>query len=614
MTVPPFRALFALGTLILPAVAPLAAQTGSAVVELPTGTSPAPLLVTSGSDGASTDTLESISSASTPRAVETLEREAAQLPSVKLRQISDLQGEPLNLSVRDVVLATLGQNLSVKVVEQDREIAGYSVWEQFGVFDPNLSLEARQQRVDQETSVVNPSTNKPVVSYTDTTTVESRLSQRTPLGTLVEVFGRDSRATDRNFFNPNGVGQINAAYGTEAGISVTQPLLKNAGPLVNYAQIRIAKHRLGQSNEAYRQELINRLSDVIRAYWELDFALRNAEVQYQALQSARELERVNAARVEVGTLPRLSLFQAQAQVAERESLLVAAEEVILEAQDRLFELMNWEDSQRATEWNRPILPTDLPTTFYDVELNDSRLTDLAMEKRPDLKSARLGLDIAEIDRKVSRRQLLPELDAFGTYSAVGLGDDRGDAYSDLDSGEFINYTVGARLSYPLFNRAARAQYRQALSRYDQQAIRIEQTELQVVRDVRSSTRNIRTALRQAEATTRQVKADIEKLDAEIKRRQVGDRTTFDVLDFQDDLALSRANQARAFADYQISLVDLAQSLGILLDVQGIVVEDQQSPQGWSYSFQTVEGSVNDTGAKSLDDMLTILPVKQEATQ
>lgn len=588
------RILFATTFLTVAAATHLAAQSQSAqsLVQSAEPITPVDLLKGSGSLGE----------------LDSLDLEAAKLPPLELRSIPGLEGEPLNLSVRDVLLATLGQNLSIQIVEQDRAVAGYEVWGEFGFYDPTVSVSASQSRVDQQTTVLPPGSNKPVVSYEDTTTVDARVSQRTPLGTLIEVFGTDTRSSDRNFFNVTGVGQVNAAYGSEVGISVTQPLLKNAGPLVNNAQIRIKRKQLEQSNDAYRQELINRLAEVIRAYWELDFAIRNAEVQQQALESARELERVNGARVEVGTLPRLALFQAQAQVAERESLLATAEEQILEGQDRLFQLMNWQPALRNTEWNRPIFPVDAPTTFFNIDLNDSGLVDLAQRSRPDLRSAQTGLDVAQINRDVSKRQMLPELDLIGGYSHTGIGDDRTDSYSELDSGDYVNYNVGARLSYPLFNRSARSEYRKALEQLDQQALRIEAVELQIVRDVRQSTRSIRTALRQAQATTRQVKADIEKLEAEIKRREVGNRTTFDVLDFQDDLAQSRANQARAFADYQISLVDLAQSLGILLDVQGIVVEDQPTPNGWAYNFTTVDQPYNASGVKSLDDMLSIVPV------
>jgi hypothetical protein len=66
---------------------------------------------------------------------------------------------------------------------------------------------------------------------------------------------------------------------------------------------------------------------------------------------------------------------------------------------------------------------------------------------------------------------------------------------------------------------------------------------------------------------------------------VGERTVFDVLDFQDDLAESRANQSRALADYQIALIELARSTGVLLEVQGIAIAPQEEPRGWAYSFE-----------------------------
>src|SRR5690606_24558433 len=143
------------------------------------------------------------------------------------------------------------------------------------------------------------------------------------------------------------------------------------------------------------------------------------------------------------------------------------------------------------------------------------------------------------------------------------------------------YNYGIEFRYPLFNRQARARHHIAEDRVEQADLLIESRELQIMTEVRNATRAYFTALDQIEATRRQVIADFEKVNSERKRLEVGEGTVFTVLDFQDDLAQSRANHVRALANYQIALIEIARASGILLDVQGVVVDDQESPRGWA---------------------------------
>src|SRR5690606_14229680 len=49
-------------------------------------------------------------------------------------QIPSLAGEAVPMSLRDAVLATLAANLDVAIEEKDREVAGYEVWRQYGIY------------------------------------------------------------------------------------------------------------------------------------------------------------------------------------------------------------------------------------------------------------------------------------------------------------------------------------------------------------------------------------------------------------------------------------------------------------------------------------------------
>ena len=65
-----------------------------------------------------------------------------------------------------------------------------------------------------------------------------------------------------------------------------------------------------------------------------------------------------------------------------------------------------------------------------------------------------------------------------------------------------------------------------------------------------------------------------KLDAEQKRFDVGMATSHDVLEFQRDLADSRANHLRAIIDYNKALIDLELAKGSLLQFHQIQIENE----------------------------------------
>ncbi|MCB2154308.1 TolC family protein [bacterium] len=498
-------------------------------------------------------------------------------------RLNALKGDPVELTLRDVVLQTLMQNLDIKISKKDRDIAAEQVFAELGIYDPVFEAGVTRTQIDEQSRTLPQ--NRWTVDEKDTQSYAA-LSQRTPWGTMVTLEFTDHRQhiLDRD---PRVGNTLSPSYRQTAGVTVTQPLLKNFGPLVNNANIRIAKRRLDQSNEAFRGQIMDQLASVMGAYWELVFTIRNLDVQEQALASARELERVNKARVDVGSLPRLSLVQAQAEVAYRESLVVNAESAVAQAQDNLLQLMNWDRTDLDKEWNRPIIPVDSPEFTPDVRFSDSELINVAFARRPDFLAAVTELDVAHINRDVSKRQRLPELNVFGSYTYSGLDNSRWGAFDYVDDMDYTDYSFGAEFRFPLFNRQARAQYHQSLDYAEQQELFIQQLEVAITGQVRASTRSVRTALRRIDATRKQVTADQEKLDAEIKRREVGERTTFDVLDFQDDLAQSQASEARAMVDYQIAMIELARSTGTLLDAQNILVDDQVPPGGFDLGFQPV---------------------------
>ena len=70
----------------------------------------------------------------------------------------------------------------------------------------------------------------------------------------------------------------------------------------NRYRIEVARRNIDLSLEQLRQHLIETVTQTIQAYWELEFAWRNLDVQTQAVHLAEQQDSSNRRQVEQGLL------------------------------------------------------------------------------------------------------------------------------------------------------------------------------------------------------------------------------------------------------------------------------------------------------------------------
>ncbi len=477
-----------------------------------------------------------------------------------------IEGEPVEMSLAEVVVLTFEQNLDLEIRRLEVENASDEVDGTLGIYDPTLAAAAQRSRSETELNS-NPSAGaagagtQTFVAEENVDTYSVSLNQLLPTGGRIGV-GFSSAQVD--LVDSRAALQVyNPVESQRAFVRLSQPLLKNFGPTVTNLGIRVARLQERIASAAYRQEVENRLANVMSAYWELVFAIRNLEVQRASLEAALELERVNEVRVRTGASPRSDLFQAQARVAERRNNVISAKSAILAAQDRLLQFLNWPETP--SRWNRPVMPSDTPDEYdLQVEYDDNNLIDDAYGNRYDLEAVRIGERLAEETRDAAWWQRLPELNFVAEYGLNGLDGQSADAFQDIQDSRFEDYFYGLELRYPLLNRRARADYRQARRNLDLSRLDLQNLQLAILTEVRAATRTIRTAQESIDASKAQVRAAEELLTSEQRRLEVGASTTFNVLEFQEDLTAAQVAEVRALVDYQRGLIELERSRGTLL--------------------------------------------------
>ncbi len=470
--------------------------------------------------------------------------------------------EPIGLT--DVVLRCLAQNLNIKLSDITNRIAHDEFHAREGIFDLNVGAGLIVGRIDEPSLVQTSTGDKTSVNSSKNTSANASLSQLLPTGGLVQLIFDD----DRNKTNQSGL--VSPYYRSSGGLSLTQPLLRDAGPLVTQSGIILAQFDNRITESQFRGQVMNELSLSIQTYLDLIFAVANVDVLRISLAQAQELLRVNNAKFKAGVLPELDVLQAQADVASRQEQVIVA----LQQVDTVSDLLKTRLAEIATQRETGFLPLDIPRVL-DYTLDEDRALAEAERFRPDYQQAILNIQKSNLNLDVAQNQTLPKLDVFTNYSGVGVDRSNSGAVDNAADGPYSNWQMGVQLNYPLQNRAARYRYHEAEKRLDAAYITQLQVRDSVVFDVRNGLRAVATNREKIEVGKATVVFNKAKVDTGQKRQAVGLATTFDVLAFQTDLANARINLVRAVIDYNKSIILLEQAKGTLLRRLGLTADEGQ---------------------------------------
>ena len=126
---------------------------------------------------------------------------------------------------------------------------------------------------------------------------------------------------------------------------------------------------------------------------------------------------------------------------------------------------------------------------------------------------------------------------------------------------------------PLGNKRAKADFLTARLRQEQRKQLLDSQELDAVIQVRNSARSVLNTVERVKASRTNVRLQRERLAAENKRYDNGMTTTFNLLQFQDDLTKAESQEHLALVDYNKALADLEASKGTLARNRGVLWQD-----------------------------------------
>ncbi len=473
------------------------------------------------------------------------------------------------LTVRESVSLSLNHNLDIEVARYQPWIEEQNVLSALGAWDHVVYGSANRGRgVSPGTSSLSGASRL----EDESKFVEAGLRKTLPMGASYDVF-----VSGRYFRSNNAFLLENPLYTEAAGVSASLPLLKGGSTAANTATLVIARHGRDGSVDAFEKTVSDSVYAVISAYADLVFALENRKVKEQSVEVAARLLEDNRRKFERGLASRLDVTQADAGVAAQQEGLLTAEAAVHNAADRLKRLVD--PALLAAEAD--LLPVERPGV-QQAELDERAATERTLEQarasRPEFRQLRRQR--ASQDAAIVRadNDLLPRLDLTGSASVTGTDGTFSSTFREADGLDFFDLSAGLVFEWSFEGTAARGASQRAELERRRLVLQERNLENQVLVEIREAVRAIRTNEKRIEATRRARVLAEEQLEGELTRNQQGLSTTFRVLDVQEDLALARTNELKALIDYHLSRYKLQQAGGVLLQEQGILIQDNLTPR------------------------------------
>ncbi len=497
--------------------------------------------------------------------------EAGPLPSVSVAPPTpeELAGlEPgqrrQNIDLSEVRAAVLENNLGIKVARIDPAIANERAMRERAKFEWTFGIIADGGR--------DVNFEPPLQAELWNANVRPNLNVPLADGGQLDVDWKLLYFNDQmnSLDNQDGTG-----YQSVPRVSLTQPLLRGGGRLVNEASILIAE--FGQRRVEIRTRMMVQqfLVDAERSYWRAYGASRAFDISLESYRRAVDqvavAERLAAARMAAGTEVTKAKYLAVSQIGE----VIAASEQLRARSRQLKQTMNRSDLPLD---DSVVIKFTSGPELIQYRFVPQTVLDIALRRRTEMLEAEVAIAEATLGIQVAQNGLLPKLDAFGTTAPVGFGTDLGSAVSGsgADGSMTLAFNAGVRLQVPLGNEAAKADLRAALYQRLKELATGQDRRLSISREVYDTVSRTKTGWQLVVATRQAVDLASRAYDGVRMLYEKRASTITDLTQSLTQLSDSQRSEASAVVSYQLALLDLADATGMVPGRAGLSIDSDIS--------------------------------------
>ena len=350
---------------------------------------------------------------------------------------------------------------------------------------------------------------------------------------------------------PPGSSLSTSAHGQSRGyqVSATQPIYNvaaSAGNTQLQEQARLADVRFRAAEQDLIMHVAQAYFDVLYAQDNLEFVRAQKDANSEQLAQAKK-----SFDVGVGTVT--DVHEAQASYDATVASEIAALNTLEVKQNAFVQLTGMPADNLAPLVSHPVATPPAPESM------DYWLTR-AEAHSPDIDAQRGALSIAtaEIDKYRALRQ--PTLSLVGQKGETW----NNGSLANLNGSSSQQSAIGLQLNIPIYTGGSTSsKLRESLALRDQAAQQLLATQRTVAQNTKAAFLGVKSGAAQIKALEQALTSAQSSLDSTTLGRQVGVRTTLDVLNTLQAFYSTKRDLAQARYSYLISKLQLAQAIGEL---------------------------------------------------
>lgn len=344
-----------------------------------------------------------------------------------------------------------------------------------------------------------------------------------------------------------------------AKLTLTQPLARGFGPDVALAAEKRADLQFSEATIRTQLAAEEMIAGVVTGYWELAFLAYAVDVRNEAVVLAEAHEKVTREQIRAGAAAPTDINATTFELATRREALLSAQ---LEFEKKSLELrrkVGLELSRRRVAL-RPAEAFEIGAEEWDVE------DVLKRSRRANRRLLALGLQrkLAEVDVKVARNAMLPQVDLSLSGGILGTGRSQDEAFSGVGAANGYQVMAGLKVEFEL-SGAAKAAHGAALAKKARVEVdRADQARL-LDAEVVGAVKAVTAARARVGLADKAIYVAEEAVKVEKQNFIAGRADNFAVMQRQSQLIEARLRRGRAVADYHTAVAQLQQLSGTLLE-------------------------------------------------
>jgi outer membrane protein TolC len=487
----------------------------------------------------------------------------------------------LPLSLDDCRRLALAHNLGLRAQRETLAAAGFLRAAELGAFEPDFVGSASQEYNQRLNTVEQTISQGTTVFQEKNKLYAAGIEGLSPTGATYNI-GYSVHDLNNNL-RVLPTDPLQRQFESFLGLTVSQPLLKDAGTSSTYAHLRLAKEDEKIARQDFRRQLLVVVGSVESVYWDLYVAQERLGLRLASVAAAEKLLTENQERVHEGKMAEIELVEAQAGRAQRRSAASEAQQHLIEVSGRLRTLF----AEPVNEPNWVLHASDVPPPPGAPPSIDTALQDSVM-LHPEYLTRLHRAEQEKIRIAYAKNQRWPQVDLKASYGQNGLGSSDGASWDDLDHHYHESWSVGIEMRIPIMGGIRQANTLHAAQAHGREALlNLKAAEVEIANNIFTAERKVE-SLRAVAANYDDVaQAGQHLLKNEQSRLAEGKTDSRRLLEVENQFSDAQVAALESRGEYEKARVEFEMACGRLLKLRGVDLVEE--PERASYLKKVMLG-------------------------